>query len=170
MTPRHVVAPSPIGELTIVAEEGAITRVHMDAAKYRPSDLARYGEPADPTEEPFASAVRQLAEYFRRERRDFDLPLAPAGDDFAQRVWALLRAIPYGETTTYGALARALGDRNLAQAVGHANGHNPIAIVVPCHRVIGADGSLVGYAGGLDRKRFLLALEEPLPDDAGRLF
>ncbi|MDN5797364.1 MAG: methylated-DNA--[protein]-cysteine S-methyltransferase [Intrasporangium sp.] len=170
MTPRHVVTDSPIGELTIVADGGAITRVHMDAEKYRPTDASLYGEAADAAEEPFASAIRQLDEYFRHDCRDFDLPLAPAGDEFAQRVWALLRAIPYGETTTYGALARTLGDRNLAQAVGHANGHNPISIIIPCHRVVGADGSLTGYAGGLHRKRFLLALEEPAADTAGRLF
>ncbi len=166
----HVTVASPVGELTIVAEAGAITRLHMEDEKYRPEDLSAFGEPGDPAEEPFASAIAQLAEYFRGDRRDFDLPLAPAGDEFSQRVWALLRAIPYGTTTTYGALARELGDPHLAQAVGYANGHNPIAIIVPCHRVIGADGSLVGYAGGLDRKRFLLALEEPAADSAGRLF
>lgn len=170
MTPRHVTTPSPIGELTIVAEGGAITRLHMDAARDRPAEAAAFGDVGNPADEPFAAAILQLGEYFRGTRRDFDLPLAPAGEEFAQRVWALLREIPYGQTTTYGALAQTLGDRHLAQAVGHANGRNPIAIVVPCHRVIGADGSLVGYAGGLDRKRFLLALEEPTPDDAGRLF
>ncbi|HET9633327.1 MAG TPA: methylated-DNA--[protein]-cysteine S-methyltransferase, partial [Terrabacter sp.] len=119
---------------------------------------------------PFASAVTQLDAYFSGSLTTFDLPLAPRGDAFHQRVWALLREIPYGETRSYGQLATALGDRNLAQAVGTANGRNPIAIVVPCHRVIGADGSLVGYAGGLDRKRFLLALEEPSADVSGRLF
>ncbi|WP_347354120.1 methylated-DNA--[protein]-cysteine S-methyltransferase [Intrasporangium sp.] len=170
MTPRHVVTDSPIGELTIVAEGGAITALHLAGAKYRPTDAAWFGAAGDPAQEPFAAAVRQLGEYFRRERRDFDLPLAPAGDRFAQRVWALLREIPYGGTTTYGELARRLGDRNLAQAVGRANGHNPIAVVIPCHRVIGADGSLTGYAGGLERKRFLLALEEPPAETAGRLF
>jgi methylated-DNA-[protein]-cysteine S-methyltransferase len=170
MGPRHVTTPSPIGELTIVADDGAITRIHMELAKHRPADPAPYGPAADPDEEPFAAAVTQLDAYFRRERTDFDLPLAPAGDDFAQRVWTLLRQIPYGETTTYGALARELGDPNLAQAVGHANGHNPIAVVIPCHRVVGAGGTLVGYAGGLDRKRFLLALEEPPADAVGRLF
>lgn len=167
---RHVVMPSPVGDLTIVVEDEAITRVHLDAAQHRPADAAAYGEPANPTAAPFAAVLRQLAEYFAGERRDFDLPLAPAGDAFAQRVWALLRAVPYGQTTTYGALARSLGNRHLAQAVGRANGHNPIAIIVPCHRVIGADGGLVGYAGGLERKRFLLALEESSPDVAGRLF
>jgi methylated-DNA-[protein]-cysteine S-methyltransferase len=170
MGPRHVTTASPIGELTIVAEHGTVTRLHMDLAKHRPADAEPYGPLGDPDEEPFAATLAQLAAYFRRERTDFDLPLAPAGDDFAQRVWTLLRQVPYGETTTYGALARQLGDRNLAQAVGFANGHNPIAVVIPCHRVIGTDGSLVGYAGGLDRKRFLLALEEPPADAAGRLF
>jgi methylated-DNA-[protein]-cysteine S-methyltransferase len=170
MSPTHVVVPSPIGELTVVADDGAITHVLMDAAKYRPDDPEVFGEPGDPETEPFASAVSQLEAYFAGTLRDFDLPLAPRGDEFQQRVWALLREIPYGETRSYGDLARALGDRNLAQAVGTANGRNPIAVVVPCHRVIGADGSLVGYAGGLDRKRHLLALEEPRADDAGRLF
>ncbi|GAA6527445.1 methylated-DNA--[protein]-cysteine S-methyltransferase [Intrasporangium sp. DVR] len=167
---RHVVLPSPIGELTVVAVDGAITHLLMDAAKYRPADHEVLGAPASPDEEPFATAAHQLGAYFAGELRDFALPLAPRGDDFHQRVWALLRDIPYGETRTYGDLARALGDRNLAQAVGTANGRNPIAIVVPCHRVIGSDGSLVGYAGGLERKRFLLALEEPPAGDAGRLF
>lgn len=165
----HVVLDSPIGPLTVIAEDGAITHVHMDDAKHGPED-DRWGPPAEPSDEPFASAVAQLTAYFAGDLREFDLPLAPRGDDFHQRVWALLREIPYGETRCYGDLARALGDRNLAQAVGTANGRNPIAIVIPCHRVIGADGSLVGYAGGLDRKRFLLALEEPPAEDVGRLF
>jgi methylated-DNA-[protein]-cysteine S-methyltransferase len=169
VTASHVVVPSPIGDLTVVAEDGAVTHLLMDAAKYRPGEDV-LGEPADPDDEPFAAAAVQLAAYFTGALTEFDLPLAPRGDAFHQRVWALLREIPYGQTRSYGDLARALGDRNLAQAVGTANGRNPIAVVVPCHRVIGADGSLVGYAGGLARKRFLLALEEPTADDAGRLF
>ncbi len=104
-------------------------------------------------------AAEQLEAYFAGERRDFDLPLAPAGTDFDHAVWDLLRAIPYGETRSYGELARALGRPERVRAVGRANGRNPLAIVVPCHRVIGADGSLVGYGGGLERKRALLALE-----------
>jgi len=170
MSPRHVLLPSPIGELTVVAEDGALTHLLMDAAKYRPADTDAFGDEAPPDEEPFAAAAVQLRAYFAGELRDFDLPLAPRGDAFQQRVWDLLRTIPYGETRSYGDLARALGDRNLAQAVGTANGRNPIAVVIPCHRVIGTDGSLVGYAGGLDRKRFLLTLEEPSAPDAGRLF
>ena len=112
----------------------------------------------------------QLNEYFAGARREFDLPLAPRGEPFQRRVWDLLGTIPYGETRSYGDLARELGDVGYAQAVGAANGRNPIAVVVPCHRVIGADGSLTGYAGGLERKRSLLALEEPAAADAGRLF
>ena len=102
----------------------------------------------------------QLGEYFAGERRDFELPLAPVGNPFRQRVWSLLREIPYGQTRSYGDLARQLGDRNLAQAVGAANARNPLSIIVPCHRVVGAAGQLTGYAGGLDRKHFLLGLED----------
>ncbi|MDV3220434.1 methylated-DNA--[protein]-cysteine S-methyltransferase [Intrasporangium sp.] len=170
MRSRHVVVPSPIGDLTVVARDGAITHLLMDAAKYRPTDPEVFGEAGSRHEEPFSAAIAQLEAYFAGELRDFDLPLAPRGDDFQQRVWGLLRTIPYGETRTYGDLAVTLGDRNLAQAVGTANGRNPIAVVIPCHRVIGGDGSLVGYAGGLERKRFLLGLEEPAADAAGRLF
>jgi methylated-DNA-[protein]-cysteine S-methyltransferase len=165
----HVVLPSPVGPLTVVAEDGAITHVHLGEAKHGPAD-DELGVPAELDEEPFAAAASQLAAYFDGDLQEFDLPLAPRGDTFHQRVWALLREIPYGQTRSYGDLARALGDRNLAQAVGTANGRNPIAIVIPCHRVIGSDGSLVGYAGGLDRKRFLLALEEPPAGEVGRLF
>ena len=165
----HVVLPSPVGSVTVIAEEGSITHVHLGDAKHGPAEES-LGLPGSVTDEPFASAATQLAAYFAGALRTFDLPLAPRGDDFHQRVWGLLREIPYGQTRSYGDLARALGDRNLAQAVGSANGRNPIAIVIPCHRVIGSDGLLVGYAGGLDRKRFLLALEEPAPDEAGRLF
>ena len=106
-----------------------------------------------------AEPARQLAEYFAGERTEFALELRPAGTDFQRGVWDLLLGIPYGATTTYGALAHALGDPRKVRAVGLANGRNPISIVVPCHRVIGADGSLVGYGGGLERKRTLLAHE-----------
>ncbi len=160
---------SPIGSLTVVAADGAITHVLMDDAAHRPPAEA-FGEAGNPAEEPFASAAAQLAAYFAGDLTGFDLPLAPRGESFHQQVWSLLREIPYGETRSYGELAAALGDRNLAQAVGTVNGRNPIALVIPCHRVIGADGSLVGYAGGLARKRFLLALEEPAPEAVGRLF
>lgn len=170
MSPRHVVVDSPIGELTVVADGGSITHLLMDAAKYRPSDADVLGPLGNESAEPFAAVITQLAEYFSGVRARFDLPLAPRGDAFQQRVWALLREIPYGETRSYGDLARRLGGGHLSQAVGTANGRNPVAVVVPCHRVVGSDGSLVGYAGGLARKRFLLALEERPATEAGRLF
>jgi methylated-DNA-[protein]-cysteine S-methyltransferase len=110
----------------------------------------------------------QLAEYFAGRRRDFDLPLAPAGTPFQQRVWQALRAIPYGRTESYGALAARLGQPGAGRAVGLANGQNPIAIVIPCHRVIGAGGALTGYGGGLERKRWLLALEASAAGRADR--
>lgn len=155
MQRTHTTIDSPIGPITLVADDGVLSCLHMDQAKYPPAD---FGERVSSG---FEAASEQLGEYFSGDRRVFDLPLAPQGSAFNQSVWALLQQIPYGETRSYGQLAAELGDRNLAQAVGWANGHNPIAIVIPCHRVVGADGSLIGFAGGLERKRFLLELEEP---------
>jgi len=155
----HVVADSPIGPLTIVAQDGAIAALYMDAQRHAPGPEA-FGAPAGITEEPFATAVTQLQEYFAGQRTEFDLPLAPAGTEFQRKVWAGLLGIPYGQTISYGELARRVGSPAASRAVGLANGKNPIAIVVPCHRVIGTDGSLTGYGGGLDRKRFLLGLEQ----------
>ncbi|EMY34710.1 methylated-DNA--protein-cysteine methyltransferase [Arthrobacter crystallopoietes BAB-32] len=166
MSRTHSTMATPIGELTLVAEEGALTAIYFPSHKRLP-DAAAFGERTD---EGFGEAKRQLCEYFAGERREFSLPLAPKGDAFQLKVWELLRAIPYGQTRSYGQLAAALGDPHLAQAVGNANGRNPLSIVVPCHRVVGADGSLTGYAGGLERKRFLLELEEPAETKAGRLF
>jgi methylated-DNA-[protein]-cysteine S-methyltransferase len=154
----HRTLPSPVGPLTIVAANGSITGLYMAVHRHAP-DPASFGPPADPDVEPFPAAAGQLRAYFDGSRTDFDLPLAPAGTAFQLRVWAALRAIPYGQTVTYGELAGQLGNPAASRAVGLANGKNPISIVVPCHRVIGADGSLTGYGGGLDRKRFLLALE-----------
>jgi methylated-DNA-[protein]-cysteine S-methyltransferase len=113
-----------------------------------------------PASEPFGDARTQLAEYFAGRRRRFELPLAMDGTPFQRRVWQALREIPYGRTTTYGELARRIGrSPSASRAVGMANGRNPIAVVVPCHRVVGADGSLTGFGGGLERKRLLLELE-----------
>ena len=162
----HTVVPSPVGDLTLVAQDGVLAAVRMDGAKRVP-DPAALGARDD---DGFADAAHQLAQYFARERTVFELPLAPVGNAFEHKVWALLGEIPYGQTRSYGDLARALGDVGFSQAVGAANGRNPLGIVVPCHRVIGADGSLVGYAGGLERKRFLLALEESEDTRATRLF
>lgn len=160
----HTIIDSPIGPLTLVGEDGALTHLHMEAAKYPPNE---FGERVDVG---YEAATEQLGAYFAGERTTFDLPLAPRGEGFHQTVWTLLQTIPYGQTRSYGQLAAELGDKQLAQAVGWANGRNPIAIIIPCHRVVGADGSLTGYAGGLERKRFLLRLEEPAAASAGRLF
>jgi methylated-DNA-[protein]-cysteine S-methyltransferase len=166
MSRTHTTMDTPVGELTIVAEDGALTAIYFPSHKRLPAP-SEFGAR---TEHGFEEAKAQLAEYFAGERRVFTLPLAPKGDAFQQKVWALLRAIPYGQTRSYRQLAAELGDPHLAQAVGNANGRNPLSIVVPCHRVVGADGSLTGYAGGLERKRFLLELEESDEAKAAKLF
>jgi methylated-DNA-[protein]-cysteine S-methyltransferase len=152
------VTDSPIGELRIVETGGAIS-----AIEFSPFDEARtplLGERADDAPV-LAEAVRQLRAYFDRDLKEFDLPLAPVGTDFQQRVWEQLRTIGYGETATYGQIALRLGlTGHGSRAVGLANGRNPVPIVIPCHRVVGANGTLTGYAGGLDRKQVLLDLEQ----------
>lgn len=138
---------TPIGPLTLEADENAVTAIRFSAGS---------AQDASPL---LDAAEAQLREYFAGARRTFDLPLAPHGTAFQQRVWAALRAIPYGETRTYGELAAAIGNPSASRAVGMANHRNPIPIIIPCHRVIGANGTLTGYAGGLEIKRRLLALE-----------
>jgi methylated-DNA-[protein]-cysteine S-methyltransferase len=155
----HVIVASPIGPLTIVAQGGAIAALYMDAQRHAPGPAA-FGLPGDAGDEPFTAAARQLDAYFGGQLTEFDLPLALAGTDFQRMVWAGLRDVPYGQTVSYGELAHRIGRPAASRAVGLANGKNPVAIVVPCHRVIGSDGSMTGYGGGLDRKRFLLALEQ----------
>jgi methylated-DNA-[protein]-cysteine S-methyltransferase len=162
MSRTHGVVPSPIGPLTVVRDEdGALVRLAMSPPRALEADAL--GARAD---EGFEDVARQLAEYFAGERTAFHLPLRPVGSPFELAVWEQLTRIPYGETRSYGHVAAAVGEPGGAQAVGAANGRNPIAIVVPCHRVIGADGRLVGFGGGLPRKRFLLDLEQR----ADRLF
>ncbi|HYX94638.1 MAG TPA: methylated-DNA--[protein]-cysteine S-methyltransferase [Geodermatophilus sp.] len=162
MSRTHTVVPSPIGPLTVVRDEdGALVRLAMSPPRALEADAL--GERADAG---FEDVARQLAEYFAGERTGFSLPLRPVGSPFELAVWDQLTRIPYGETRSYGHVAAAVGEPGGAQAVGAANGRNPIAIVVPCHRVIGADGRLVGFGGGLPRKRFLLDLEQR----ADRLF
>jgi methylated-DNA-[protein]-cysteine S-methyltransferase len=156
MTRRHTTVETAIGELTLVAQEGALTGVYYPGHWTRP-DPATFGERSDGAG--FEEAERQLQEYLAGERTTFALPTALSGDGFQRRVWDRLAEIPYGETTTYGEIARELGDPTLARAVGAAVGHNPLAMIVPCHRVVGKDGRLTGYAGGLERKRLLLELE-----------
>jgi methylated-DNA-[protein]-cysteine S-methyltransferase len=155
MSVNHTTVDSPIGELTLVARDGRLTGVYFPHHWYKP-DPAAFGPR---TETGFEAAAGQLAEYFAGQRTSFDLALEARGDPFKIRVWDLIRAIPYGQTVTYGGLAAKLGDAT-AKDVGAAVGRNPLSVVVPCHRVVGKDGSLTGYAGGLARKRFLLDLEQ----------
>lgn len=155
----HTVVDSPIDPLTLVTDGTALTGVYMQT--HRHAVPAQWGPRVDLDDAPpvLREAAGQLAEYFAGRRTGFGLPLAPAGTDFQQRVWRALTDIPYGRTATYGELARALGAPGASRAVGLANGRNPISIVVPCHRVIGSDGSLTGYGGGVERKQHLLTLE-----------
>jgi methylated-DNA-[protein]-cysteine S-methyltransferase len=157
MTSTHTTLDSPLGELTLVARDGALSGVYFPGHWYLP-DTATFGVRS---ESGFDQARRELDEYFAGGRTSFGLPTSTAGDGFQQRVWKLIDAIPYGETSTYGELATELGDPSLARAVGSAVGRNPLSVIVPCHRVIGKDGKLTGYAGGLERKRWLLDLESP---------
>lgn len=151
-TTRYTILESPIGALLLIGEPGRLRALHYPGRHRIGGDWVEDAEP-------FADAIRQLGEYFAGERREFDLELDPRGSDFDRTVWAQLVEIPYGETTSYGEIARAIGRPDRARAVGAANGRNPLPIVIPCHRVIGADGSLVGYGGGLELKRRLLELE-----------
>ena len=151
----HAVLDGPLGPMTVVGEDGALAGLYLDEQRHLPP-TARLGERDDTT---LPGLQEQLAAYLAGELRAFDVALAPLGTPFQLEVWAALRRVPYGTTTTYGALAAAIGRPSAVRAVGAANGRNPVGIVVPCHRVVGADGSLTGYAGGLDRKRFLLDLE-----------
>jgi len=152
----HTFIDSPIGTLLATADErGRLTGLHMQDGRH-PAPVPSEGRRDDSA---FAELRTQLAEYFAGHRREFSLELAPAGGEFERRVWAALREIPYGETASYGEIARRIGAPGAARAVGLANGRNPIAVIVPCHRVIGADGGLTGYGGGLERKRLLLDLE-----------
>lgn len=141
---------TPVGKLCIGEEQGCITRVTWSKIP---------GEYVLEETAGILACKNQLEEYFAGERRAFDLPLAPKGTAFQQKVWRALTEIPYGETRTYGEIAAAIGNPKAARAVGMANNKNPIGILIPCHRVIGADGKLVGYAGGMEKKAFLLELE-----------
>jgi methylated-DNA-[protein]-cysteine S-methyltransferase len=150
----YAVVDSPLGLLTLVAtDEGALAGLYMVEHRHRPP-LESFGDRDDSV---LPAVVEQLTEYFLHGRQVFDLRLHLTGTPFQQRVWTALQDIPYGELTTYGELARALGlVPGASRAVGLANGKNPISIIVPCHRVVGSSGSLTGYGGGIDRKRALL--------------
>lgn len=153
------VLPSPIGDLRIIERDNKISAIEFSPF-HQPADGRPLGARSD--DHPvLVAAVTQLTAYFARELTDFDLPLAPLGTEFQQRVWEQLAKIAYGETASYGEIAGRLGLTNAAsRAVGTANGRNPIPIVIPCHRVIGANGTLTGYAGGIERKQTLLELEQ----------
>jgi methylated-DNA-[protein]-cysteine S-methyltransferase len=146
---------SPVGLLTLAGKSGRLMHLRMVDQTYEPS---HDGWKSD--DGAFPEAVEQLEAYFAGDRTEFDLDLHLVGTAFQRRVWEALLTIPYGETRSYGEIARQIGSPGASRAVGLANGHNPIGIVVPCHRVIGANGSLTGYGGGLDRKRALLSLEK----------
>lgn len=148
---QHGRLTSPIGTIAVTENEGgAIVSVSFVDEPMPAAVETGYAS---------SRAVRQLEEYFQNERRRFELELEPEGTEFEYRVWSAVQRIPYGATDTYGEIARRLGEPDAARAVGHANARNPIAIIVPCHRVIGSDGDLTGYAGGLDRKKWLLDME-----------
>lgn len=146
---------TPIGGLLLARDDAGLRLIHFQNGR-RPQQPEAAWQPRD---KDFDDVVEQLQEYFAGRRRQFDLPLAPAGTTFQQRVWRALLDVPYGETISYGELASRIGQRTASRAVGLANGSNPLPIVIPCHRVIGASGKLTGYGGGLPIKEQLLALE-----------
>jgi methylated-DNA-[protein]-cysteine S-methyltransferase len=158
MSTTHKTIESPLGDLILVAADRVLGGVYFPGHWTKP-DQSTFGEPS---ERGCEQVEEQLAEYFAGERTSFDLATRVVGDEFQRQVWELIERIPFGETTTYGEMARELGDVALARRVGNAVGHNPLSIIVPCHRVVGKDGKLTGYAGGLERKRFLLELEGAL--------
>jgi methylated-DNA-[protein]-cysteine S-methyltransferase len=153
--PYFTIVDSPIGELLLTGDDKRLTGLLMtESGDHRAVSAARTRR-----DDVFAGAATQLDEYFAGERENFDLRLDPSGTPFQLKVWSALREIPFGETRSYGQIAATIGQPKAARAVGTANNRNPIAVIVPCHRVIGTNGALVGYAGGLDRKRLLLSLE-----------
>ncbi len=151
----YTLYPSPVGLLCLTSDGTALTGLWMESQNFDCSKLSRQDD------HPLFDFVRNwLDDYFAGKGRPADFPLSPAGTDFQKRIWEILLTIPYGEITTYGAIAKQLGERMSAQAVGQAVGRNPIGIIIPCHRVVGAKGQLTGYAGGLEKKKWLLRHEE----------
>lgn len=151
----YTLYPSPVGSLVLTSDGEALTGLWMETHNYDISGLPRQDAL------PFFDAVRHwLDDYFAGKHREIDFPLSPVGTNFQRKVWEILLSISYGEITTYGAIAKQLGEKMSAQAVGQAVGRNPISIIIPCHRCVGAKGQLTGYAGGLDQKKWLLTHEE----------
>lgn len=160
MTPHalHLRVDSPVGPLRLSSDGTHLTGVWFEGHRHAPEDVGEQVAPAD-APAVLSEAARQLAEYFAGEREAFDLPVAAVGTAFQERVWSALHQIPYGQTWSYGQLAQVVGSPGAARAVGLANGRNPVSIVVPCHRVVGAGGAITGYGGGVERKQALLSLE-----------
>ncbi|MCJ1681348.1 methylated-DNA--[protein]-cysteine S-methyltransferase [Streptomyces sp. APSN-46.1] len=155
---QHTIVESPYGPLTLVASDGVLSGLYMTGQRHRPAEES-FGDRVAATEEPFPEVVRQLTAYFAGELTEFTVPVRLEGTAFQRSVWEQLVRIPYGETWSYGELAAKLGKPNASRAVGLANGKNPVGIIVPCHRVIGASGGMTGYGGGIDRKVRLLTFE-----------
>ena len=154
---RYARFDSPLGPVIAIADDEGIRHIDFIGAKYERPVADDWIE--DPDAPALRACATQLAEYFAGARTNFDLPLAPRGSDFQQRVWREIARVPYGETISYAELARRAGAPGQARAAGAATGRNPVGVVIPCHRIVGSDGSLTGYAGGLERKRGLLELE-----------
>jgi methylated-DNA-[protein]-cysteine S-methyltransferase len=167
---RHTLIDSPMGPLTIASTGEHLTGLYFRHHRPRPAADALGDDVRPDADALLAQTAAQVDEYLLGRRHEFDLPIALVGDIRHRRVWEALSDIDYGRTITYGELAAELGDGITPYEVGQLVGRNPISIVVPCHRVVGKNGKLTGYAGGLERKRFLLELEEPAPAAAGRLF
>jgi methylated-DNA-[protein]-cysteine S-methyltransferase len=168
----HTTIESPLGDLTAVASSGEMLGLYFPRHWYMPA-ASTFGPKAGlgaNDDNGFDELRRQLGEYFNGERQEFSVPLRSDGDDLQRRVWGLVRQVPYGETSTYGQLAGQLGDGTTPQEVGAAVGRNPLSILVPCHRIVGSTGKLTGYAGGLQRKQFLLDLERSTVELPTRLF
>ncbi len=157
MTQLYAYYESPLGKILLSATSSALTSLHFVGEKYYPGIATDWTY--DETSAVVKAASTQLDDYFAGKRKTFELPLAPDGTEFQRQVWNALTKLRFGETSTYAQVAQRIGNPKAVRAVGAANGRNPISIIVPCHRVIGADGSLIGYAGGLARKKALLQLE-----------
>ncbi|MGW6949436.1 methylated-DNA--[protein]-cysteine S-methyltransferase [Streptomyces xanthophaeus] len=156
---QYTVVDSPLGPLTLVSTGGVLSALYMTDHRHQPGEET-FGERVPAGAAPFGEVVRELTAYFAGELRQFTVPVHLEGTEFQRSVWDQLLRIPYGETWSYGQLAAELGKPNASRAVGLANGKNPVSIIVPCHRVIGASGAMTGYGGGLDRKVRLLELEQ----------
>lgn len=169
MDTRHALVDTPLGQVTIVATGVAITGLYFRHHVRRPASQTFGREVSTADDMLLADAAARLLEYLAGSRREFELAFDGAGDAFQHAVWSIVAEVPFGETITYGQIAERLGDKSLAYRVGQAVGANPLCIFVPCHRVVGANGKLTGYAGGLKRKRALLEREEPAQVRAGRL-